>query len=96
MSIDEYIKSNPDIYFACKALNYRTFESKYDGNRPLAVQVDWNIDNEKLSSSLIFDRPLELNGDEMASRLLRCLKYLKISTTDDIDDDNSNMNNINE
>ena len=38
--IEEYIQDHPNIYFACKALNYRTFRQKYDGNRPLSVQVD--------------------------------------------------------
>lgn len=95
-TIDEYIQNHPDIYFACKALNYRTFAQKYDGNRPLAVQVDWSVNDGKLSSELVFDKPLEMNGDEMARRLLRCLELLKIKTTDDIDGDNANMDNVNE
>ena len=95
-TIDEYIQNHPDIYFACKALNYRTFAQKYDGNRPLAVQVDWSVNDGKLSSELVFDKPLEMNGDEMAMRLLRCLELLKIKTTDDIDGDNANMDNVNE
>ena len=37
--IREYVMMHPDIYFACKALNYRTFAEKWDGNRPLSVQV---------------------------------------------------------
>ena len=94
ISIEDYISLHPDIYFACKALNYRTFEEKYDGNRPLAVQVDWFIQNDKLSSEIIFDKPLELNGDEMARRLLRCLEYLNIKTTDDITDQNTDKNSI--
>lgn len=35
--IKEYVKMHPDIYFACKALNYRSFAEKWDGNRPLSV-----------------------------------------------------------
>lgn len=96
LTIDEYIQRHPDIYFACKALNYRTFAQKYDGDRPLAVQVDWTVNDEKLTSELVFDKPLEMNGKEMANRLLACLKYLNIKTTDDIDDGNANMNNVNE
>ena len=92
--IGDYIERHPKIYFACKALNYRTYYRKYDGNRPLAVQVDWNIVNGKLSSSLIFDAPLEANGDEMASRLLYCLGRLSINTTDDINSNNSDMRNV--
>ena len=95
-TIDEYIQDHPDIFFACKALNYRTFAQKYDGNRPLAVQVDWSVDDGKLCSKLVFDRPLEMNGNEMAKRLLRCLKLLKIKTTDDIGVDNADMSNVNE
>lgn len=89
--ISDYVQTNPNIYFACKALNYRTFAEKYDGNRPLAVQVDWTIKNEKLKSNLVFDHPLEMNGDEMAKRLLRCLHYLGIKNTDDINPDNTDL-----
>lgn len=95
MTIDEYIHSHPDVYFACKALNYRTFDKKYDGDRPLAVQVNWEVDDNKLTSELIFNKPLEMNGKEMANRLLSCLKNLNINTTDDIDDDNADMHNVN-
>lgn len=94
--IEEYVKMHPNIYFACKALNYRTFSKKYDGNRPLAVQVDWHVKAGKLASGLIFDRPLEMNGTEMAERLFQCMEYLKIRTTDDIGPDNADMNNVNE
>lgn len=45
--IDEYIKAHSDIYFACKTLNYRTFKQKYDGDRPLSVQVDWEVKEGK-------------------------------------------------
>ena len=91
ISIDKYIEKYPDVYFACKALNYRTFKRKYDGNRPLAVQVGWYIEDGKLLSELIFNRPLELNGNEMAHRLCLYLKQLHISTTDDIREDNADM-----
>jgi hypothetical protein len=94
--IEEYVRKHPNIYFACKALNYRTFAKKYDGNRPLAVQVDWRIEDGKLTSDLVFDRPLEMNGNEMAERLFRCMEYLRIRTTDDIGPDNADMNNVNE
>ncbi|MCI9023750.1 MAG: hypothetical protein HFG92_04790 [Dorea sp.] len=93
ISIEKYVEAYPKIYFACKALNYRTFAGKYDGNRPLAVQVDWSIKSGKLVSKLIFDKPLEMNGDEMAKRLLRCMKDLGIKTTDDIDLHNVDINN---
>lgn len=92
--IEKYIKVHPKIYFACKALNYRTFKRKYDGDRPLSVQVEWKIVDGKLTSDLVFDQPLEMNGEEMANRLLNCLRKLSIDTTDDINEQNSDMRNV--
>lgn len=92
--ISEYIEMHPNIYFACKALNYRTYASKYDGNRPLAVQVDWKVYDGKLVSDIVYEYPLEKNGTEMANRLLNCLKRLSIETTDDIDEDNADMRHV--
>lgn len=92
--ISEYIEMHPDIYFACKALNYRTYKAKYDGNRPLAVQVDWQINDGKLTSDIIFEYPLEMNGREMKDRLLSCMNDLTIETTDDIREDNADMSHV--
>lgn len=92
--IQDYIADHPYIYFACKALNYRTLKNKYDGNRPLAVQVNWQVKHGKLSSELIFNEPLEMNGTEMAKRLLSCLNDLSVQTTDDIDENNADMENV--
>lgn len=86
VSIDEYVNMHPTVYFACKALNYRTFEGKYDGNRPLSVCVDWNVIDGKLDGRLVFDAPLVTRGDVVADKLLKCLYILGIDTTDDIDD----------
>lgn len=86
VSIEEYVDMHPTVYFACKALNYRTFEGKYDGNRPLSVFVDWNVVDGKLDGRLVFDAPLVTKGDEVADKLLVCLDALGIDTTDDIDD----------
>lgn len=94
--IKDYICVHPDIYFACKALNYRTFEQKYDGNRPLAVQVNWEIENRKLTPHLLFDAPLKRNGLEMANQLLHCMKRLHILTTDDINSSNADMRSVHE
>lgn len=92
--IKEYIKIHPDIYFACKALNYRTFTQKWDGNRPLSVQVNWNIQENKLVPKLVYDRPLTVKGNEMAERLLTYMHKLNIKTTDDMDDDNVGTDRI--
>ena len=92
--IKEYIKENPNIYFACKALNYRTFKQKYDGDRPLSVQVYWKVSDGKLTHDLIFTRPLEMNGTEIAEKLFECMKMLSIQTTDNINENNSDMRNV--
>ena len=60
----------------------------------MAVQVDWKINNGKLGCDLVFDHPLELNGTEMAERLLFCMDQLSIRTTDDINNRNTDMKNV--
>lgn len=94
ISIQEYVQSHPEIYFACKALNYRSFEKKWDGNRPLSVQVDWSAEDGRLVPELVFDKPLQVKGDEMAKRLMMYMKELHIRNTDDIDDNNAGTDRI--
>lgn len=89
--LEDYILNSPEIYFACKALNYRTFEQKFDGDRALAVQVDWNITNGKLTPTLVFDKPLQWNGNSVAEKLLNNLNQMQIKTTDDIDINNAEV-----
>jgi hypothetical protein len=53
--IDNNHVSNLTMFFALKALNYGSFENKWDGNRPLAVSIDWSIDiNQQLKSNIVF------------------------------------------
>ena len=93
--IDSYINRNPDIYFACKALNYRTFENKFDGNRPLSVFVDWSIVNNRLTPKIVFNNPLVTKGNLVANKLKNSLNILGISTTDDITSNNvSSLNYV--
>ncbi len=83
-SIEEYVDMYPHVYFACKALNYRTYRNKYDGNRPLSVYVHWYVRNNQLCHELVFDEPLSVGGDEVADSLIAALDELGIDTTDDI------------
>lgn len=92
--VQEYVQNHSDIYFACKALNYRSFEEKWDGNRPLSVQVDWSVKDRKLVPELVFDKPLQVKGNEMAKRLITYMKELGIKNTDDIDDNNAGTDRI--
>ena len=89
ISMDDYVKEHDKLYFACKALNYRSIKKKFDGNRPLSVYVDWNIVNNKLSGKLVFNEPLLHGGNEICSKLISCLNQLNIDTTDDVDDGNA-------
>lgn len=86
-TVDEYVNMHPEIYFACKALNYRTFEGKYDGNRPLSVYVHWYVRNGRLCHRLVYDRPLLVGGNVAADYLLNALDELGVDTTDDICDE---------
>lgn len=82
--IEEYVHHNPHIYFACKALNYRSIEGKWDGDRPLAVYVDWQVVNGKLTPNLKFDTPLIIKGNYVANNLINCLRLLRITNAGSI------------
>ncbi|WP_313528019.1 hypothetical protein [Anaerotignum sp.] len=86
-SIDEYVDKYPTVYFACKALNYRTYHDKYDGDRPLSVYVDWTVENGKLKSNLVFNNPLNIKGTQVADKLKEALKILEVKTTREITED---------
>ncbi|WP_018250278.1 hypothetical protein [Orenia marismortui] len=86
--IEEYVEQNQEIYFGCKALNYRTFKDKYEGNRSLAVYVKWNIVDNKLKPELVFEEPLLKDGHYIAAKTKAALAQLEIETTDDITEDN--------
>lgn len=47
-----------EYFLAFKAVNYRSLEDKIDGNRPLAVWVNW----EKEKPEIIFDTPLKFGA----------------------------------
>ncbi len=83
-TIDEFLEEYPNIYYACKALNYRSFKDKYDGDRPLSVFVDWNVIDGKLVPELVFDRPLVTKGTAVYEQLMYSMDLLGISNTDDI------------
>ncbi len=72
------------IYFACKALNYRFDKDKWDGPRPLAVYVNWFIQDQKLNAQLVFEKPLTHDGNEKGVELRTLLTQLKIKKFDDL------------
>ncbi|HHR6036943.1 TPA: hypothetical protein ACS70C_001309 [Providencia alcalifaciens] len=68
------------IYFACKALNYRSLVDKWDGDRPLAVYVDWYLHQGELKSSICYDQPLQVKGNVVGNRVREILNELNISS----------------
>ena len=52
IKIEDY---QPDYFLAFKAVNYRSLEDKIDGNRPLAVWINWRKENPEI----VFDTPLK-------------------------------------
>lgn len=88
ISVENYVQSNSGVYFACKALNYRTYVKKYDGNRPLAVMVRWFVRNGKLAYNLVFDKPLLHGGDDAFDALSTALNQIGAQTVNDLDEDN--------
>ena len=80
--IEDFIDSNSsDLCFACKALNYRLIPDKWDGDRPLAVYVDWRLKGGKLTGKVEMDKPLEYHGNEIGDRVREILRQLKIDAT---------------
>jgi len=80
--IEEYVDSDAsNIYFACKALNYRAIPNKWDGDRPLSVYVDWKIQCGKLKGTLNFSNPLGVRGNEIGNNLQILLRQLNINAS---------------
>lgn len=87
ISIEDYVDSHPDVYFACKALNYGTLREKYDRNKPLAVLLTGLL-KRKLGYNIQFDTCLKRGGDYAYERLKTTMDLLGVKTTDDLDDSN--------
>lgn len=76
--IEEFVK-NKKVYFACKAVNFRVEKDKWDGNRPLAVFVDWE-NNETITAKIRFDKPLEITANQIGLKIREILSELKIES----------------
>ena len=96
VTADRYISENPKFYFACKALNYRTLASppKWDGNRPLAVYIDWKCEKNVLIHNYVFDEPLMRRGDAIGNNLKVALSQLNAKNTNLISNSNVNDDKI--
>ncbi|MGE6630633.1 hypothetical protein [Bacillus sp. NPDC077027] len=88
ISMEEFAKNNRNVFFVCKALNYRSFEDKIEGNRHLSVFINWSIENNKLSPELVFSNPLLTKGKQVKEQLKKSMGLLEIKNTDDINENN--------
>ncbi len=70
---------NKEIYFACKAINYRTSSNEWDGNRTLVVYIDWSLKKGRLCCKVISDKPLEKKANEIGSNIKEILKELELT-----------------
>jgi len=89
--IEDYVDLHPTIYFVCKAVNYLTLKSKgkkWEGNRALAVAVEWSNQENELMCKLDFNNPLSKTANESAGKLIRTMKEVGIETTYDIHSNN--------
>lgn len=77
--IEDFAKEQ-EIYFACKAINYRGQCDKWDGNRPLSVYINWMIVDGVLKAEFVMDKPLEKKADEIGNNIRNILKVLKVDS----------------
>ncbi|MGR5364250.1 hypothetical protein ACPV54_25575 [Vibrio mediterranei] len=85
IDIPSYVKDQ-ELYFACKALNYRAIPDKWDGDRPLAVHVDWKMVDDELVGEIIYNSPLRVKGNSIGQNVRSILAKLGI--------DSSNFNEL--
>lgn len=78
--IEEYAIKK-DIYFACKAINYRSQVNKWDGNRPLSVFIDWRLENNILKGEFVMEKPLEVKANQIGENIRNLLNELDIDST---------------
>jgi bspRI restriction endonuclease len=73
-----------DTYFIFTANNYRTDVDSADGQRALAVRIEWEVIDGKMIPIFHYDNPLKYTGKkDMAPLVKRALAYLgKRNVTD--------------
>lgn len=69
-----------NIYFACKAINYRSKLDKWDGNRPLSVFIKWTLVDDVIKAEFIMDSPLETKANEIGENIREILNQLGINS----------------
>jgi hypothetical protein len=75
MALIDEVEIEP-TYLIFTANNYRTKEDKSDGARPIAVRVDWYIEDNKLAHRIQYDKPLAYRGKDLVPGLKEILGLL--------------------
>lgn len=88
-TIEDYISVHDRLFFACKASNFRSKKDKIEGNRYLAVYVNWSNNNGKLDAELVFDEPLKVKTKDVLIKLKQALKELNVKSVDDLNEKNT-------
>lgn len=79
----ETLISNPNFKINARftALNYRSDDDRWDGDRPLAVRVKWQKERGLLKSEIILDDPFGQSGNSVGENLKNVINDLGISKT---------------
>jgi len=73
--IGQYVKTNPEVHVAFKAVNYFAAKDKWDGNRPLAIHVNWNKNpNGEIIGTVADKTAYETTCNPVAENLRNLLK----------------------
>ena len=76
--------SDKNMYFSCKALNYRAHSDKWDGNRSLAVYVDWSINANEIVHQIVSNKPLLRKGNEQVQAIKKIQQIKNIKKSEDL------------
>ena len=77
-----------ETYLIFTANNYRTDVKKADGPRPLAVRIEWRVENGKLTPCFCYDKPLKYTGErDMVPLVIYALEILGKKNIVDINPD---------
>jgi len=81
-SIEGYLdRANVIINGGFTALNYRSDKDKWDGNRPLAVWVEWSGVDSQLKCRMIYSDPLTIKGNEVGQKVQDLLSDCKLGVS---------------
>jgi len=86
--MEEFLELHNEVWADFLAQNYRSHKNRQEGaNRHLAVYVNWEVDNQKLKGTFVFDNPLQMTSGNALNNLQDCLDTMGIQIGDGFDID---------